>query len=86
MRPFFQVGWHTRAVFGCSLVVDGDDDFAAGVAAFKIPERFSGLAQWVPSIDHRDDRAGLQELLERGQIPLVWVRCPHVTDRPAPGP
>ena len=54
------------------------DHFSSGVSCFKIPDRFGGLAQWIPSIDNRYDVACFKQLFQKSQIFLVWP-CYHVT-------
>ena len=57
------------------VVCHRDHDFSSGVSCFKIPDRFGGLAQWIPSIDNRYDLACFKQLFQKSQIFLVWPCC-----------
>src|SRR5207244_7024023 len=57
-----------------SLPGRGDDDLSSGVSLFEIADRLRGLTQGIRPVDDRRDRAGLDELLQSCQIPLVRSR------------
>src|ERR1019366_6167548 len=44
-----------------------DDDLALSVPSVEIPKGFSGLSQWIRSVDDRSDPSGLDQLLASEQ-------------------
>src|SRR5215216_2401963 len=45
-----------------------DDDFPLGVSCLQIPKRFTDLAQWIGSVDHRLDLPSRDELVEERHV------------------
>src|SRR5207247_749967 len=58
-RSSFAEGTSARGTEGGS---DGEDDLAAGVAFFEVPDGVRGFAEGVRAVDDRGELAGLDEV------------------------